>query len=429
MKSASALELKKLLGDDAPRAWWQRPLVWILAAIVVALGAGLVVWHTRAADDAMPSYVSEPVRRGNLVLNVSANGMLQPTRSVNIGSELSGTVRRVLVDVNDRVKKGQVLVELDTANLSDQVLRSRAALAAVQAQLVQSSATLKEARANLARFEEVARLSGGKVPSAAELDTARASVDRAVASQRSDRARVADARAALSTEETNLSKASIRSPIDGVVLARSVDPGNAVAASLQAVTLFSIAEDLTKLRLDVSVDEADVGAVQVGQKASFTVSAYPSRKYPAKVTRVAYGATKTDNVITYTTYLEVDNSDLSLRPGMTAAATITSTERTAVLLVPNTALRFSPAPAAGAGPASSGGYASRLFLRMGRSAAPKVAGVSDAAGVRQVWLLKDGEAVPVAVRTGISDGRMTEVSGDEVKEGAAVITDQRSTAR
>jgi HlyD family secretion protein len=169
--------------------------------------------------------------------------------------------------------------------------------------------------------------------------------------------------------------------------------------------------------------------VQVGQKASFTVSAYPSRKYPAKVTRVAYGATKTDNVITYTTYLEVDNSDLSLRPGMTAAATITSTERTAVLLVPNTALRFSPAPAAGAGPAASGGFASRLFLRMGRSAAPKVAGVSDAAGVRQVWLLKDGEAVPVAVRTGISDGRMTEVSGDEVKEGAAVITDQRSTAR
>jgi len=239
---------------------------------------------------------------------------------------------------------------------------------------------------------------------------------------------MADARAALSTEETNLSKASIRSPIDGVVLTRSVDPGNAVAASLQAVTLFSIAEDLHKLRLDVSVDEADVGAVQVGQNASFTVSAYPSRKYPARVTRVAYGSTKTDNVITYTSYLEVDNSDLSLRPGMTAVATITSTERVAVLLVPNTALRFSPAPPASAAPASSGSFTSRLFLRM-RTAPPKVAGIADTPGLRQVWLLKDGQAVPVAVRTGISDGRMTEVSGDELKEGAAVITDQRSAPR
>jgi len=428
MKSPSAAELKKLLGDDAPRAWWRRPLVWILAALVVAPAAGLYFWRLGAADDAAPSYVSEPVRRGNLVLNVTANGTLQPTRAVNIGSELSGTVRRVLVDVNDRVKKGQVLVELDTANLSDQVLRSRAALAAAHAQLAQSSATLKEAGANLARFEEVARLSGGKVPSAAELDAARASVDRAAASERSDRAKVADARAALSTEETNLSKASIRSPIDGVVLTRSVDPGNAVAASLQAVTLFSIAEDLKKLRLDVSVDEADVGTVQVGQNAFFTVSAYPSRKYPAKVTRVAYGSTKTDNVITYTTYLEVDNGDLSLRPGMTAVATITSTERVAVLLVPNTALRFSPAPPASAAPASSG-FASRLFFRMVRTAPSKVAGVADAPGLRQLWLLKDGEAVPAAVRTGISDGRMTEVSGDELEEGAAVITDQRSAPR
>jgi HlyD family secretion protein len=430
MKSASPLELKNLLGDDAPRAWWQRPIVWILVALVATLAAGgLYAWGPGAADDAKPSYVSEPLRRGDLVLSVTANGTLQPTRAVNIGSELSGTVRRVLVDVNDRVKKGQVLVMLDTSNLSDQVLRSRAAVATAQAQLAQSTATLKEARATLVRFESLARQSGGQVPSASELDAARASVDRAVAGERSDSAKVADARAALSTEETNLSKASIRSPIDGVVLARSVDPGNAVAASLQAVTLFSIAEDLTKLRLDVSVDEADVGVVQVGQKASFTVSAYPSRKYAAKVTRVAYGATKADNVVTYTTSLEVDNSDLSLRPGMTAAATITSTERKAVLLVPNTALRFSPAPTASAGSPPPGGITSRLFFSVGRPAAPKVAGVADGPGLRQVWVLKDGEAVPVAVKTGISDGRMTEVSGDALKEGMAVITDQRLPPR
>ena len=230
---------------------------------------------------------------------------------------------RVLVDVNDKVKKGQVLVELDTAKLNDQVTRSRAALGAANSAVAQSAATVKEARSNFARLEEVARLSGGKVPSKAELDTGRATLDRALADEASARANVTQAQATASTDDTNLSKASIRSPIDGMVLSRTVDPGNAVAASLQAVTLFTMAEDLSKLRLQVNVDEADVGSVQVGQKASFTVSAYPSRKFPATTTRVAYGSTTTDNVVTYMTQLEVDNSDLTLRPGMTASSTIT----------------------------------------------------------------------------------------------------------
>jgi HlyD family secretion protein len=321
-----------------------------------------------------------------------------------------------------------VLVELDTAKLNDQVLRSRAALAAAQAQLAQATATVKESQASLARFEEVSRLSGGKVPSATELDSARAVVERAVAGEASARANVAEARATVSTDDTNLSKASIRSPIDGVVLTRSVDPGNAVAASLQAVTLFTIAEDLTQLRLEVAVDEADVGSVKVGQKASFTVSAYPSRRYPARITRVAFGSTKTDNVITYTTWLEVDNTDLSLRPGMTAASTIVATERNDVLLVPNTALRFTPAAATATAPAaaaSGGGIMSSLMPRMPRSGARRAGGGGTAA--KQIWILKDGQAVAMAVTPGISDGRLTEVSGPDLKEGLAVITDQRST--
>ncbi len=222
---------------------------------------------------------------------------------------------KVNVDVNDRIKKGQVLVELDTAKLRDQILRSRATLAAANAKVAQTVATVKEAQATLGRFEEVARLSGGKVPSKTELDTARATVERARADEAAARAGVTDTQAALSTDEINLSKASIRAPSDGVILTRNVDPGNAVAASLQAVTLFTVAEDLKQLRLQVNVDEADVGSVTVGQKGSFTVSAYPGRKYPAVVTRVAYGSTITDNVVTYVTYLDVDNGDLSLRPG------------------------------------------------------------------------------------------------------------------
>jgi HlyD family secretion protein len=423
----SAADLHALLGADQPARWWRRPALWIGILAVLVLAAGGYYWQAQKNTNAAPTFVTEAVRRGNLTLNVLANGTLQPTRAVNIGSELSGTVKRVLVDVNDRVKQGQVLVELDTAKLSDQVLRSRAALAAAQAQLAQSTATVKESQASLARFQEVARLSGGKVPSATELDSARASVDRAVAAEASARANVAEARAALSTDETNLSKASIRSSINGVVLTRSVDPGNAVAASLQAVTLFSIAEDLTQLRLEVSVDEADVGAVQVGQKASFTVSAYPARRYPATITRVAFGSTKTDNVVTYVTYLDVDNTDLTLRPGMTAAATIVATERTGVLLVPNTALRFSPAQTGSdaGGAAASGSFVSKLLPRMPRPAARRAGTEGGGAVARQLWVLKDGQAVALAVKTGITDGRMTEVSGDALREGMAVITDQR----
>jgi HlyD family secretion protein len=421
-----ATDLQSLLGSDHPPRWWQRSTLWIGVAAVLIAAGGIYYWQEQKKTSAAPVYVTEAVRKGNLTLTVAANGTIVPTRVVNIGSELSGTVKRVAVDVNDRVKKGQVLVELDTAKLNDQVLRSRAALAAAQAQLAQATATVKESQASLARFEEVSRLSGGKVPSATELDSARAVVERAVAGEASARANVAEARATVSTDDTNLSKASIRSPIDGVVLTRSVDPGNAVAASLQAVTLFTVAEDLAQLRLEVAVDEADVGSVKVGQKASFTVSAYPSRRYPAKITRVAFGSTKTDNVITYTTWLEVDNTDLSLRPGMTAASTIVATERNSVLLVPNTALRFTPAQAGTpAAAASGGGIVSSLMPRMPRSGTRRNAG-GGAAGSRQIWILKDGQAVAMPVTAGISDGRTTEVSAPELKEGLPVITDQRT---
>lgn len=418
-----AAAVQALLGDDSPPRWWRRPLWWLLTLALLALLGGWYWLQARQSRNAAPVYVTEAVRRGDITLTVAANGTLQPTRSVNIGSELSGTVRRVLVDVNDRVKKDQVLVELDTAKLSDQVNKSRAALAAAEAQLAQATATLKESQASLARFEEVARLSGGKVPSATELDSARAAVDRALANENSARAAITQARAALSTDDTNLSKASIRSPIDGVVLSRAVEPGNAVAASLQAVTLMTIAEDLRHMRVEVSVDEADVGAVQVGQKARFTVSAYPSRQYPAQVTRVAFGPTKTDNVVTYTTYLDVANDDLSLRPGMTAAANIVATERSGVLLVPNTALRFTPLDNAAK---SGGGILSKLMPRPPASAR-KTARTDTKGGLKQIWLLRDGQAVAVPVSAGISDGRMTEVGGADLKEGDQVITDQRSS--
>jgi HlyD family secretion protein len=424
-----------LLAGPAARRWWRRPAFWIAVVLLIIAAFGVSAWQARQKANAAPSFTTEAVRRGNLTLTVTANGTLQPTRSVSIGSELSGTVARVLVDVNDQVKKGQVLVELDTAKLGDQIVRSRAALAAANAAVAQAVATVRESQANLARLEEVSRLSGGKVPSGAELDTGRATLARAQANELSARANVVSARATLSTDETNLSKASIRSPTDGVILTRTVDPGNAVAASLQAVTLFTIAEDLRRLRLQVNVDEADVGAVKIGQKANFTVSAYANRKYPATITRVAFGSTITDNVVTYITYLDVDNTDLSLRPGMTATATITAIERRDVLLVPNTALRFTPTSsptqsAKATGQAGKGGIVASL-MPPARSRGPRKSAASGAstASARQVWVLRDGAAVAVPVTPGISDGRMTEVTAGDLQAGMQVITDQRTAAQ
>lgn len=431
-----ATGLDQLLGAGHHRPAWRRPLPWMLMLGTLLAIAGLWGWQQRQAAAAAPVYVTTPLERGALTLSVTANGTLKPTRAVNIGSELSGTVRKVHVDVNDRVKQGQVLVELDTAKFTDQVNRSRAAVAAARAQQTQAGATVQETAAALARFEEVARLSGGRVPSATELDAARAALARAKANEASALAGVTQAQATLATDQTNLAKASIRSPIDGVVLARTVDPGNAVAASLQAVTLFTIGEDLTQMRLEANVDEADVGSLQPGQQASFTVSAYPTRRYPATVTRVSYGSTVTDNVVTYIATLEVDNRDLSLRPGMTAVATITATQRSDVLLAPNAALRYSPARAQAqaeraASPASGGGIVSQLMPRGPRMGGRRGAGGSggdQAAGTpaaRQLWVLRDGRPTAVPVQPGISDGRMTEVTGAGLAEGTPVIVDQR----
>lgn len=419
-------KVDELLAGASPR-WWKRPALWIALLLLAAAAGGAWWWMGRQQTAAAPRYVTEEARLGDLTLTVTANGKLQATRTVNIGSELSGTVRLVHVEVNDRVTKGQVLVELDTAKLSAQVSRSRASLAAAQARVAQTAATVKESEASLKRLQEVARLSGGKVPSAAELDAARAALARARADENSARANVQDAKAALSNDETNLSKAAIKAPIDGMVLSRTVEPGNAVAATLQAVTLMSLAEDLTRLLVEVSVDEADVGAVQIGQKASFTVSAYPQRRYPATVTRVAYGSTLTENVVTYATRLEVDNADLSLRPGMTVSATITAAERQGVLLVPNTALRFNPSQAgaaAGGQAASGGGIVSKLVPRMPRSGSRGARPDASGGGARQVWVLRDGAPQQVAVVPGITDGRMTEITGGDLQPGMAVIVDQ-----
>ena len=396
----------------------------LLAGGTVALGiAGLLL--TGGNDGQGGHYLTEEAVTGNLVVSISASGTLQPTRSVDVGSELSGTLEAVLANENDRVNKGQIVARLDPAKLRDAVAKSKAAVEAAAATVAQIDATVAESRANLNRLKHVAELSGGKVPSKTELEAAEAAAQRALANLASARADVSQARATLKTDETNLEKAVIRSPINGVVLTRKVEPGQTVAAQMTTPVLFVIAEDLTKMELQVKVDEADVSTVKLGQPASFTVSAWPGRSFPATIQRVGLGSTTTDNVVTYKTVLSVANDDLALRPGMTATSRILTTQRDDVLLVPNAALRFVPPGTADSKP--SGSFVSRLMPRppQPKKQTPKAV-ASDA---KQVWVLHDGRPTPIPVQTGASNGRQTEITGGELKAGMDVIVDYQASTR
>ncbi len=400
---------------------------WLAIAVVIVVALFTFAYIGSGESAATLEYRTEAVTRGDLHVTVSATGTLQPTNEVDVGSEVSGLVETVFVDDNDNVRKGQELLRLDVSKLRDQVERSRASLMSAEAKLEQAGATVKEATANLERLREVSKLSGGKVPSKTEMEAAEATRARAIADQSSARASVSEAKAALSADQINMSKASIRSPIDGIVLSRAVEPGQTVAASFQVATLFTLAEDLSEMELEVDVDEADVGSVSAGQAARFTVDAYPGRQYPAAVRRVRYGSETTNGVVSYPTLLTVRNQDLTLRPGMTASAEIATASRSQAVLVANAALRFTP-------PTTNASQQNTSFLRRlmpGPPRRPNQQGQQQAepkGGSQTVWVLKDGQPSAVRVNVGLTDGRMTEVLGG-LEPGTKVITDTAVTAK
>jgi HlyD family secretion protein len=403
---------------------WKRWAKWIVLALAVLLALFFFLGRNGKSET---RYVTQEVVRGNLRVTVTATGNLEPRNQVDIGSELSGTIRTVNVDVNDEVKAGQVLAVLDTTRLQAQVFQAESALASAEARVLQADASEKEARANLARLQKVRELSNNKLPSQQDLDVAEAAVARAVGEAAAARASVAQARANLEAVQTDLSKAEIRSPINGIVLVRSVEPGQTVAASLQAPILFTLAEDLKKMELHVAVDEADVGSVQVGQEATFTVDAYPNRTFSARITQVHFASSNTQSssgssvgggssatstgVVTYETVLEVENEDLSLRPGMTATAEILTTNIEDTILVPNAALRFMPEGVQMPGAPPQANRGSNPFSAMmprfpGRPGGNQQGG---ARSIGRVWTLEKGEPALVLFRPGQTDGRMTQV--------------------
>jgi HlyD family secretion protein len=399
----------------------------LITSIFLVVGTAAFFWWQSGTPTAAVQYKTQAVQRGDLKVVVTATGNLAPVNQVEVGSELSGIVRSVDVDFNDHVKAGEVLARLDTSRLEAQILQSRAGLEAAKAKVLQTKATVLETTRDLERLQSVQTLSQGRAVSKQDLDAAMAALDRARADQASAEATVSQTEAALKVLETDLSKTVIRSPINGVVLSRSVDPGQTVAASLQAPVLFTLAEDLTKMELHVDVDEADVGRVKEGQSAVFMVDAYPERSFPARISQVRYASKTVDGVVTYETILEVDNSDLSLRPGMTATASITVQEVDDALLVPNAALRFlPPSPTANSGESRSQGGSSilsRLFPRPRRGSREQKRGTVRAGKSQQVWMVRAGKLVPIAISVGATNGTLTEITGGDLKVGQEVVVD------
>ncbi len=390
-----------------------RALKWLVLPAV----AGLALWAVISlrTETARTRYAIEPASRGELIVTVTATGSVQPTNKVDISSELSGTVRKVNVDYNDAVTAGQVLAVLDVDKLKATADNSRAKLASARAKVTESQATVTEKEREFARKRALA---DKQISSVHDLEAAKAAFERAKAALLSAQADVGVAEADLVLNETNLAKATIASPISGVVLKRSVDPGSTVATTLQASTMFTIAEDLKKMEVQVDIDEADVGRVRPDQIATFTVDAYPDRKFPAVIRYIRYASETVSGVVTYKGVLTIDNAELLLRPGMTATAEIRTAEIKDALLVANAALRYSP-PTAPVGD-------QRSFLKRLMPGPPQMRPVSareESGPSRTLWVLRDEAPREVKVVVGSSDGRRTEVLGGELQAGDAVIVD------
>ena len=412
----------------------RRARIYQIIAIVALLGAvgGGLLWRSKSKAKKGVRYRTAQVQVGDLKETVTATGTLKGLDSVDVGAQISGKLTKINVDFNDHVTKGEVLAEIDTASAQSKVDQAHAQVNAADASLVLAKATLAQTKAQYARALDLAQKG---LISSKDLDSAKADADRAAASIASATAQATLARASAKDAETQLSYAVIRSPIDGIVLSRLVEPGQTVAASMSAPVLFTLARDLTQLRLYVDIDEADVGKVKEGQDATFLVDAWSGHAFLSKVLSVHNLPTAGQTVVTYQAVLSVDNSERLLRPGMTATATITTEERKGVLLVPNAALRFSPPAAASAKPGSG-----IPFIGGGPAGMPRTGGgprtktannkklitAADSQGL--VYQLVNNQPQRTVVEIAGTDGQSTEIKSG-LAAGATVITDidQRKT--
>jgi HlyD family secretion protein len=405
------------LDDKArKRITGKRCIAPVLIFLFLLLAAMLI---TPRGEKPQMRYQTETVERGDITIVVHATGNLAPTNKVQVGCELSGIVKEVAVDFNDRVQTGQPLARLDDTKFRAAVMKSRAALESAEARYLQARTSSLLKKQNLKRLRHLYRSSGGKLPTAQDMEVAKAEMEVAKAEESAAKAAIRQAEARLQIDETSLSKTTILSPIDGVVLSRNVDPGQTVAASLQAPVLFSLARDLTQMELLVDVDEADVGLVREGQFGEFAVEAYNSRVFKARIAQIRYEPRITNGVVTYTSLLNVKNPDRVLRPGMTATVTIFAKEISDTIKVPNAALRFTPSLKAELS-ASRPGLFGRFVKRLKADDQPAETQQWEI-GYSRVWCLRKGQLTPLIVRSGQSDGLHTAVADGDLEPGMQVV--------
>jgi HlyD family secretion protein len=342
-------------------------------------------------------YRTAPVERGAIAETVLATGNVNAVTTVQVGSQVSGTLEKIFVDYNSPVKKGQVIAQIDTRLFEASVLQAKGNLENARAALERANVLVIDTERTYRRNRELVK--EGFVAQA-DVDSAQTAYETALAQKRSAEGQVTQAQGALSAAETNLRYATIHSPVDGIVISRNVDAGQTVAASFQTPTLFTIAQDLTKMQIDTNLDEADIGKVRTGQQATFTVDAYPERTFTGKVVQVRNSPIVTQNVVTYNVVVEVDNGELLLKPGMTANVSVHVRDLPDVLKIPNAALRFRPSD--GKKPEEKKGV-----------------------GGQRVYLLeKDGKTREVPVKGGISDGTYTQLVQGELKEGDPLVVEE-----
>jgi HlyD family secretion protein len=389
---------------------------WIVALSVAALGGAGTVYYRLNASSERPSMMTGVVTRGAVVETVQATGTLQPVDTVEVGSQVTGSVQTLGADFNSRVTAGQVLATLDPASLQAQVDQASATVARLAAEVNRATVTLADAETKLRRAEALSR---DQLISDADFDTARSTRDAAQASVVSAQAQVVQARASLDQARVNIGHTIIRAPSAGVVLSRNVEVGQTVTSGLQTPTLFVIARDLQKMELQASVDEADIARVAAGQAVAFTVDAHGARQFAGRVSQVRLQPIVAQNVVSYTTMIDVDNPDLALKPGMTATVRIETARDDDSLRVPAAAVRFRPTAdvlqAMGHPPDATTGRAGQPRRSLG-------------GGGAAIWTLAGGRLERVPVQVGVSDGALVAVKAARLSEGATVVTGVAATA-
>lgn len=373
-----------------------------LVLVLAVVGAGIFYLLNRKPEP--PNFRTAPVERGSIVSAVSATGTLSAVVTVQVGTQVSGTIQTLYVDYNSPVKKGEAIAQIDPSLLQAQVDQSRGNYLNAEANLAKAKVALVDARRTLERNRELLR---DGVVSQGDFDAAETAYESARTAVRGAEAAILQTRGSYNQAQTNLRNATIRSPVDGTIISRSVDVGQTVAASFQTPTLFTIAQDLTKMQIETSVDEADIGKVQVGQPATFTVDAYPEAEFKGEVSQIRNAAVVNQNVVTYIAVVSVENPELTLKPGMTANVSILTNRKDDVLKIPNAALRFRPR-----NPDEEEDGKKPERRRGGKKG-------------QQVYVVDaEGKANPVAVKTGLQDDSAAELVSGDLKEGDAVIVDQ-----